>query len=209
VTKKQIIALKFVVWMVCLYPFARLIYKYKFGGLGANPIEFITLATGITTLTLLLATLAVTPLRRLTGLNWLIRFRRLLGLFAFFYGFLHFTTYVWLDKFFDVHDMLRDVAKRPFITAGFVAFMSMVPLAATSTAWSIRKMGGKNWNQLHQLIYLSGIAAVVHFWWKVKADHRRPATYGAVLAALLLYRAAAWAWPRLRSGGAKPVDAIT
>jgi len=209
VTKKQIIALKFVVWMVCLYPLARLIYKYKFGGLGANPIEFITLATGISTLTLLLATLAVTPLRKLTGLNWLIRFRRLLGLFAFFYGFLHFMTYVWLDKFFDVHDMLRDVAKRPFITAGFVAFMSMGPLAATSTAWSIRKLGGKNWNQLHRLIYLSGIAAVVHFWWKVKADHRRPAIYGGILATLLLYRAVVWAWPRLRSGGAKPADATT
>jgi len=192
VTKKQIIALKFVVWMVCLYPFARLIYKYKFGGLGANPIEFITLATGITTLTLLLATLAVTPLRRLTGLNWLIRFRRLLGLFAFFYGFLHFTTYVWLDKFFDVHDMLRDVAKRPFITAGFVAFMSMVPLAATSTAWSIRKMGGKNWNTLHRTVYFAGAAAILHFWFKQKADHSEPFVYGLVLVALLLIRLGWW-----------------
>src|SRR5437868_5460403 len=195
--------------MACLYPLARLIYKYKFDWLYTNPIEFITLATGISTLTLLLATLAVTPVRKLAGLNWLIRFRRLLGLFAFFYACLHFMTYVWLDKFFDLHDMLGDVAKRPFITAGFVAFMSMVPLAVTSTAWSIRKMGGKNWNQLHRLIYLSGIAAVVHFWWKVKADHRRPATYGAVLAALLLYRVAKWAWPHLHGGGTKPADATT
>jgi sulfoxide reductase heme-binding subunit YedZ len=209
VTKKQIIALKLLVWMICLYPLARLLYKYKFGGLGANPIEFITLATGTWTLTLLLATLAVTPLRKVTGLNWLIRFRRLIGLFAFFYGFLHFMTYVWLDKFFDVHDMLRDVAKRPFITAGFVAFMSMVPLAVTSTAWAIRKLGGKNWNQLHRLIYLSGIAAVVHFWWKVKADHRRPATYGAVLLVLLLYRAGVSAWPRLHRSRTKSADATT
>ncbi len=196
ITKKQIIVLKIAVWLVCLVPLARLIYKSQTGGLGANPIEFITLATGSWTLTLLLSTLAITPLRKLTGLNWLIRFRRLLGLFTFFYGFLHFMTYVWLDKFFDFSEMLRDVVKRPFITAGFLAFMSMVPLAVTSTAWAIRKMGGKNWNQLHRLIYLSGIAAVVHFWWKVKADHRKPAMYAAILALLLLYRLAIWAWPR-------------
>ena len=195
-SKKQIIGLKFAVWMVCLFPLARLIYLNKTAGLGANPIEFITLATGTWTLALLLATLTISPLRKITGLNWLIRFRRLVGLFAFFYGFLHFMTFVWLDKFFDVSDMLHDVVKRPFITAGFVAFVCMIPLAFTSTAWSIRKLGGKNWNRLHRLIYVSGIAAIIHFWWKVKADHRRPATYGAVLVLLLLYRVVIWAWPR-------------
>lgn len=196
-TKKQIIVLKVLVWVVGLLPLGRLVYKYFTGGLGANPIEFITLATGSWTLTLLLATLAITPLRKISGLNWLIRFRRLLGLFTFFYGFLHFTTYVWLDKFFDVSDMLRDVAKRPFITAGFVAFMSMVPLAVTSTTWAIRKMGGRNWNNLHRLIYLSGLAAVVHYWWKVKADHRKPGIYAAVLAVLLFYRVAIWTRTRI------------
>ena len=196
-TKKQIIVLKVLVWVVGLLPLGRLVYKYFTGGLGANPIEFITLATGSWTLTLLLATLAITPLRKISGLNWLIRFRRLLGLFTFFYGFLHFTTYVWLDKFFDVSDMLRDVAKRPFITAGFVAFMSMVPLAVTSTTWAIRKIGGKNWNNLHRLIYLSGLAAVVHYWWKVKADHRKPGIYAAVLAVLLFYRVAIWTRTRI------------
>lgn len=208
VSKKQIIVLKVLVWLVCLVPLGRLVYKYFTNGLGANPIEFITLATGSWTLTLLLSTLAITPLRKLTGLNWLIRFRRLVGLFAFFYGFLHFMTYVWLDKFFDVSDMLRDVVKRPFITAGFVAFMAMVPLAVTSTAWAIRKMGGKSWNNLHRLIYLSGLAAVIHFWWKVKADHRRPGIYAAVLALLLLYRLAIWAWPRI-SSSRKQADATT
>ena len=196
-SKKQIIVLKVLAWVACLIPLGRLVYKYLTGGLGANPIEFITLATGSWTLTLLLATLAITPLRKLTGFNWLIRFRRLLGLFTFFYGFLHFTTYIWLDKFFDVSDMLRDIAKRPFITAGFVAFMGMVPLAVTSTAWAIRKMGGRNWNNLHRLIYLSGLAAVVHYWWKVKADHRKPGIYAAVLAVLLFYRVAIWTRTRI------------
>jgi methionine sulfoxide reductase heme-binding subunit len=211
VSKRQIIILKVIVWLLCLLPVARLIFEYKHGGLGANPIEYITLSTGTWTLRLLLATLTITPLRKVTGLNWLIRFRRLIGLFAFFYGFLHLTTYVWLDKFFDFSEMLRDVAKRPFITAGFFAFMSMVPLAVTSTAWAIRKMGGKRWNQLHRLIYLSGIAAIVHFWWKVKADHREPAFYGTILAVLLLYRVAIWALNRTsaRTGEGKvPVRSV-
>jgi sulfoxide reductase heme-binding subunit YedZ len=208
VSKRQIIIFKIVVWALCLLPLARLLFEYKHGGLGANPIEYITLSTGTWTLRFLLATLAITPLRKVTGLNWLIRFRRLIGLFAFFYGFLHFTTYVWLDKFFDFSDMLRDVAKRPFITAGFVAFVSMVPLAITSTAWAIRKMGGKKWNQLHRLIYLTGIAAIIHFWWKVKADHREPAFYGAILAVLLLYRIGVWALSRAKAGpGAAKVPA--
>ena len=180
--------LKLLVWSGCLMPLARLGWKGFHDGLGANPIEFITLSTGTWTLVFLLATLAITPLRKLTGLSWLIRFRRLLGLFAFFYASLHFTTYIWLDKFFDFHEMLKDVAKRPFITAGFTAFVLLVPLAATSTAGSIRRLGGRNWQLLHRLIYVSASAAVVHFWWKVKADTRQPAIYAAILSALLAYR---------------------
>jgi sulfoxide reductase heme-binding subunit YedZ len=188
VSQKSIILLKTALWLACLAPLTRLTYKGLTGGLGANPIEFITLSTGTWTLVLILSTLSITPLRRITGLNWLIRLRRPIGLFAFFYGCLHFTTYIWLDKFFDLHDMIKDVAKRPFITAGFFAFLLMIPLASTSTTTAVRKMGGKNWQWLHRLIYITGIAAVVHFWWKVKADHRVPAIYGAILITLLLAR---------------------
>jgi sulfoxide reductase heme-binding subunit YedZ len=188
VSRKSIVLLKTALWLACLAPLVRLAYKGLTRGLGANPIEFITLSTGTWTLIFILSTLSTTPLRRITGLNWLIRLRRPIGLFAFFYGCLHFTTYIWLDKFFDFHDMIKDVAKRPFITAGFFAFVLMIPLACTSTAAAVCKMGGKNWQWLHRLIYITGIAAVVHFWWKVKADHRVPAIYGAILITLLLTR---------------------
>jgi len=130
------------------------------------------------------------------GLAWLIRFRRMLGLYAFFYGTLHLMTYVWLDKFFDVHDMLHDIAKRRFITAGMTAWALMLPLALTSTAGWIRRLGGRRWRLLHRLIYFSAAAGVVHFIWLVKADLRRPLTYGAVLAALLAFRLALWARER-------------
>jgi len=180
--------IKALIWAACLMPLARLGYKALTGGLTANPIEFITLSTGTWTLVFILATLSITPLRQVTGWNWLIKLRRLIGLFAFFYGLLHFTTYIWLDKFFDLNDMARDVLKRPFITAGFCAFVLMIPLAATSTARAIRKMGGRKWQLLHRLICVSGIAAVVHFWWKVKADARQPKIYAAVLIVLLAWR---------------------
>jgi sulfoxide reductase heme-binding subunit YedZ len=179
--------LKTAVWAACLIPLLRLVYKGFNGTLGANPIEFITLSTGTWTLVLLLATLGITPLRRITGLSWLIRFRRLTGLFAFFYACLHLTTYVWLDKFFDVRDMAKDVVKRPFITAGFFAFMLLVPLAATSTRRAIQKMG-RRWQLLHRLIYVSAAAAVTHFWWKQKADIHRPFIYAVVLGVLLVSR---------------------
>lgn len=161
------------------------------GDLGANPIEVITHSTGYWTLMFLLITLAITPLRKLTGMLWLIQYRRMLGLFAFFYGTLHFTTYIWLDKFFDVHEMIKDVAKRPFITIGFTAFVLMIPLALTSTTGWIRRLGGKRWNRLHQLIYVSAACGVIHFYWLVKKDVRRPVFYGTILGMLLLYRIAA------------------
>lgn len=187
-TQSRIVLIKAAVWASCLAPLIRLAWKGLDGGLGANPIEFITLSTGTWTLVFLLVTLAVTPLRRLSGRTWLVRLRRLVGLFAFYYGMLHFITYVWLDKFFDVPDMVKDVAKRPFITAGFLAFLLLIPLAATSTEGAMRRMGDRRWQLLHRFIYVSGILAVVHFWWKVKADVRKPAICAAVLAALLAFR---------------------
>jgi methionine sulfoxide reductase heme-binding subunit len=192
---------KLPVWILCLAPLARLVWKGMHNTLGANPIEFITLSTGTWTLVFLLTTLGITPLRKLTGQSWLIRYRRLLGLFAFFYASLHFTTYIWLDKFFDFPDMVKDVAKRPFITAGFLAFTLLIPLAATSTAGSIRRLGGRNWQWLHRLIYLSAGSAVIHYWWKVKADTRRPAIYATILFILLAYRALAWGVRKRRVAG--------
>jgi sulfoxide reductase heme-binding subunit YedZ len=187
---------KIAIFLVALIPLERLAWKALHGGLGANPIEVITHSTGDWTLRLVLVTLAVTPLRRLTGQYWLIGIRRMVGLLAFFYGTLHFTTYIWLDKFFDVQEMVKDIAKRPFITIGFSAFVLMIPLAATSTAWSIRRLGGKNWQRLHRLIYLTGILGVIHYIWLVKADKRKPLEYGAVLFILLLYRLGVWLYEK-------------
>jgi methionine sulfoxide reductase heme-binding subunit len=161
--------------------------------LGANPVEYVQHATGNCTLVFLCLTLTITPLRRLTDQPWLIKFRRMLGLFAFFYGCLHFLTYLWPDQQFNFAGMLKDVVKRPFITMGFAAFVLMVPLALTSTAASIRRIGGKNWQRLHRLVYLSAIAGVIHYLWLVKSDIRKPLLYGAVVAILLGYRiAVAW-----------------
>ena len=185
---RAIVIVKLLIWAACLAPLCRLVYKGLTRGLGANPIEFITLSLGTWTLTFLLATLTISPLRKLTRLNSLIRFRRLIGLFAFFYACLHFTTYIWLDKFFDLADMAKDVAKRPFITMGFLAFLLLIPLAVTSTKGSIRRLGGKRWQWLHRLIYVSSASAVVHFWWKVKADTHTPAIYAAILTGLLAFR---------------------
>jgi sulfoxide reductase heme-binding subunit YedZ len=164
--------------------------------LGANPIEVITRSTGKWTLTFLLLTLSVTPLRKVLSQPWLIRFRRMLGLFAFFYGTLHFMTYIWLDKFFDVHEMIVDIAKRKFITVGFTAFVLMIPLAITSTSGWIRRLGGQRWHRLHQLIYVSAVLGVIHFIWLVKADLRQPIYYGTVLSVLLSYRIVLWLIPR-------------
>ena len=180
-----------VVFLACLLPLGRLMWRGVHAGLGANPIEFITHSTGDWTLIFLLVTLSITPLRKLTRQYWLISFRRMLGLFAFFYGSLHLTTYVWLDKFFDVHEMLHDIAKRKFITAGMTAFALMIPLALTSTKWSIRKLG-KRWQVLHRLIYFSAAAGVIHYIWLVKADVKKPLEYAFVLGMLLAYRIVAW-----------------
>jgi sulfoxide reductase heme-binding subunit YedZ len=183
---------KIAIFLAALVPLGRLVWKAFHDGLGANPIEVITHSTGDWTLILVLTTLSITPLRRITRQYWLIGVRRMIGLFAFFYGTLHFLTYIWLDKFFHLHEMVKDIAKRPFITVGFSAFVLMIPLALTSTAWSIRRLGGKNWQRLHRLIYLTGILAVVHYTWLVKADLRKPIEYGIVLGILLVYRVGVW-----------------
>lgn len=181
-----------VIFLACLLPLARLVWRGFHAQLGANPIEAITHGTGDWTLTFLLITLAITPVRKLARQYWLIGLRRMFGLFAFFYGTLHLTTYVWLDKFFNVHEMLADIAKRRFITAGMTAFALMIPLALTSTKWAIRKMGGERWRRLHRLIYFSAAAGVIHYIWLVKADLKKPLEYAAVLGALLLYRIGVW-----------------
>src|SRR5580692_9126116 len=192
--------LKPVVFLTCLAPLGWLAWRALHAGLGANPIEKITHSTGDCTLTFLLITLSITPLRKLTRQYWLINFRRMLGLFAFFYGTLHLMTYVWLDKFFDLHEMLADIAKRKFITAGMTAFALMIPLALTSTKWSIRKLGGKRWQALHRLIYFSAAAGVIHYIWLVKADLKKPLEYAAVLTALMLYRLITWIRSSAKAG---------
>jgi methionine sulfoxide reductase heme-binding subunit len=180
-------SIKGVVFLSCLIPFGQLLYDAYTGNLGVNPIEAITHFTGDWALIILLATLTVTPLRKLTGWNGLIKFRRLLGLFAFFYASLHFATYMVLDYFFDFSAIAKDILKRPYVTAGFTAFVLMVPLAITSTAAMIRRLG-KRWQKLHRLVYIAAAAAVIHFYWLVKADIRRPLQYATVLAILLCSR---------------------
>jgi sulfoxide reductase heme-binding subunit YedZ len=189
-----VIVTKTLVWLACLTPLALLAWRGwndlrgLDNGLGANPIETITHATGDWTLRLLLITLAITPIRKLAGVPVLIRYRRLLGLFAFFYGVLHLITYVWLDKFFALHEILKDIGKRRFITVGMAAFALLIPLAVTSTAGWIRRVGGRNWQRLHRLAYFSALGGVVHYYWLVKSDVRLPLMYGGILALLLGYR---------------------
>ena len=206
--------IKILVFLVCLVPLGMLLWGF-FGptpldmttwgaGLGANPLEKITHTTGNWTLRFLLITLAVTPARKLLGVPSLIRFRRMFGLYAFFYGSLHFLTYIWFDKEFNVHDMLTDIAKRKFITIGLLAFALLVPLALTSTAGWIRRLGGKRWQRLHRLIYAAAIAGVIHYIWLVKKDTRIPLEYGACLSVLLLYRVVVWGLPRFWKARAVP-----
>jgi len=189
--------LKLAVFPACLAPLANLAWQAAKANLGANPIEAITHSTGDWTLIFLLVTLAITPLRKLTRQLWLIQFRRMFGLFTYFYGCLHFLTYIWLDQGFDVHSMAKDVYKRPFITMGFTAFVLLAPLAVTSTRKMIQRLGGRRWQWLHRLIYVSAAAAIIHFTWAMKKDHHRPIEYGIVLGMLLGYRVVVWAAPRI------------
>ncbi|MFK7963530.1 MAG: protein-methionine-sulfoxide reductase heme-binding subunit MsrQ [Burkholderiaceae bacterium] len=195
------------VFLVALIPFLRLFWLGYQDELTANPIEFVTRSTGIWTLVFLCITLAVTPVRRLTGQVWLIRFRRMLGLFAFFYASVHFTTYVWFDQWFDVAEIFKDVFKRPFITAGFAAFVLMVPLAVTSNQWSMRWLK-RRWQLLHQLIYLIAPIGLVHFWWHKsgKNDYFEPIIYAGVIALLLGLRLV-WRQQARRAQKARAGDA--
>jgi sulfoxide reductase heme-binding subunit YedZ len=186
--------IKPILFIVALVPLTFLVYRGLNDDLGANPIETINRYTGDWVLRFLLITLAVTPLRRLTGWNGLLRYRRMLGLFAFFYACVHFLSWAWLDQYFVLADIVRDVAKRPFITVGFASFLMLIPLALTSTNAMIRRLGAKRWQQLHRLAYLIGIGGVVHFLWLVKSDIREPLVYGAILALLLGFRL----WDRAR-----------
>jgi sulfoxide reductase heme-binding subunit YedZ len=193
--------IKPLVFLLCLAPLGALIWRALHQDLGANPIEFITHATGDWTLRFLVITLSITPLRKLLHWPQLIRIRRMLGLFAFFYVSLHFATWVVLDNFFDFHAMIKDVGKRPFITVGFTGLVLLVPLAITSTAGWIRRLGGKRWQMLHRLIYVTAIAGVVHYYWLVKSDVRKPLMYGALVVVLLGYRVVVAA----RKRAARPV----
>lgn len=190
--------IKLAVFVACLIPLGQVIYFGFTDNLTANPIEFITRFTGSWALIFLLITLAVTPLRKITGRNDLIKLRRMLGLFAFFYALLHFSTYLVLDLFFDFSAIAKDIIKRPYITVGFTAFVLMISLAVTSTADMIRRLG-KRWQQLHRLVYVVAIGGVIHFYWLVKADIRRPVQYGTVLALLLGYRLYS-KWPPVWAG---------
>jgi sulfoxide reductase heme-binding subunit YedZ len=176
------------VFLACLVPFALLVYGAFWGDLGANPVEAITNTTGIWTLRLLVITVAITPIRWITKWNPIIRFRRMIGLFAFFYGTLHFMTYFILDHSLMFDGLWEDVVKRPYITMGFTAFVLMIPLALTSTQGWIRRLGGQRWNLLHRLVYVTAILAVIHYWWKVKLDTTYPRYYAVLVGALLAVR---------------------
>jgi methionine sulfoxide reductase heme-binding subunit len=183
---------KVVVFTGCLVPAAWLVWRGFNNDLTADPIAFITHTTGDWTLRFLIITLAITPLRKVLHLPQLIRFRRMLGLFAFFYVCLHFTTWIWLDHSFAWPDLWKDVLKRPFITVGFTGFVLLIPLAITSTAGWIRRLGGKRWQMLHRLIYVIAVLGVIHYYWLVKSDVRKPLFYGALVAILLAWRLATW-----------------
>ncbi|PZN74721.1 MAG: sulfoxide reductase heme-binding subunit YedZ [Candidatus Methylumidiphilus alinenensis] len=186
--EKWLSAGKSLVFLAALIPLAKLAWLGLHDGLGANPIEKITRTTGYWTLTFLMITLTATPLRTISGWTWPIRWRRMLGLFAFFYASLHFLTYLVLDQFFDWPAIVKDIAKRPYITVGFPAFVMLIPLAVTSTNKMVQRLGARRWKNLHKLIYIIGIAGVVHFWWLVKKDITEPVEFAVILAVLLGFR---------------------
>jgi sulfoxide reductase heme-binding subunit YedZ len=193
---------KALLFVCCLTPAAWLGWRFWRQDLTPNPLEYLQHFTGDWTIRFLVMALAVTPLRKLLGLPDLIRFRRMIGLFAFFYGCLHFLVYLWFDKLFDAHEILKDIGKRPFITAGFAALALMVPLALTSTTGWIRRLGGRRWQLLHRLVYASAIAGVVHYYWLVKSDVRLPLLHGSLVALLLGARVLYWV-----AGGRRRVNA--
>ena len=195
-TRRSRVILKVAVWAVCLSPLARLAYRAATDDLTANPISFITNVLGDHTLRVLLASLAMTPLRICFGWSWPVTLRRLLGLFAFFFATLHFSVWLVLDHFFNWHEMGADILKRPYITVGVTALTLMIPLAATSTAASIRWLGGRNWQRLHSLVYVIGICGVLHYRWLAKKAVPDPYYYIAILALLLGVRV--WDWSRRR-----------
>lgn len=198
-SNRAIVALKFLVWIACLYPVARLAYGLVANNLGPDPTHTVTFATGLAGLRLLVISLAITPVRRIfTRLSWLIRFRRLLGLFAFFYITLHLLTYVGLYSYFDFHAMAADILKKRYITAGIAAWLLLVPLALTSTRWSIKKLG-KRWQTLHRLVYVAAFLGITHFWWQVKPGVRTPLNITIILFVLLLARPATQWWMNRRS----------
>ena len=220
ISHSAIAGLKVAVFIGCLGPAGWLVWAAFTGNLSANPLSDITNETGVWTLRFVCVTLAITPVRKLTGWNALIRFRRMAGLFAFFYGTLHLLTYIVVDRFagLDFPDgivawttvrnlaasVVEDIGKRPFITIGFTAWSTMVPLALTSTAGMIRRLGGRRWNLLHRLVYVTAVLGVVHYWWLVKADISRPLSYGVVVGVLLAIRIY---WSRTRAVASAPARA--
>ncbi|MGW8390150.1 sulfite oxidase heme-binding subunit YedZ [Pseudoduganella sp. HUAS MS19] len=185
-TPRQLTAIKCIAFVLALVPFFALVYLVATDQL-VEPLQYITRNTGSWTLYFLCITLAVTPLRRLSGWNWLLKLRRMMGLYAFFYALLHFTTFLWFDHFFDVQEMLKDVVKRPFITVGFIAFVLLLPLAVTSTNGMVRRLGGKRWQLLHKLVYLIAPLGILHFWWMRagKHDFNKPILFGLIVLVLL------------------------
>jgi len=183
---------KVVVFLLCLVPLGAVLWRGFHQDLGLNPVQFVEHATGDWILRFLVITLAITPLRKILHLPQLIRFRRMMGLFAFFYACLHFSTWLGVDRYFDWNGILDDISKRPFITVGFTGFVLMIPLAVTSTAGWIRRMGGKRWQLLHRAVYFSAIAGVIHYYWLVKSDVRKPLEYAFLVGILLAWRL--WAW---------------
>jgi methionine sulfoxide reductase heme-binding subunit len=194
VSRRARIVLKFAVWAGCLTPLALLLYRFFRDDLGANPIDDVTDTLGDWTLRLLLASLALTPLRLLFGIGWQMALRRLLGLFAFFYVCLHFLVWIVLDHFFDWPEMGADIAKRPYITVGLTALTLLIPLAATSTVWAVKRLGGVNWRRLHRLVYVAAVLGVLHYLWLAKKGVDAPYYYAAIFICLLGVRA--WAWLR-------------
>lgn len=186
-SSRQILAVKAILFVLACLPFVRLIIAAMYDGLGANPLEFITRNTGDWTLYFLCITLAITPARKLLGWHWLVRLRRMLGLFSFFYAACHFLTFLWFDHFFEFADMWRDVVKRPFITVGFIAFVLLIPLAVTSSNWAIRHLGGKSWQILHRTVYLIVPLGVLHYIWMRagKNNFAQPMVFASIVAILL------------------------